>query len=312
MLEEAKFSNYRCLRDCSISFGPLTVLVGPNASGKSSVLAGIDPARVISQDDAWRAKETPPREVEVRLRFGDNRYITKTIGGSSRQGKWLFDPLSQGLHLDLNSLRSSNQVQEATRLAPNGGNLTNVFATLTRKQQIELIDTYTKLVPAFSDVNQRPLTTGNLHLTFQDRWKPDLWYAASAVSDGSMLILAFLVLQYQHPQVDLITIEEPERSLHPFLLGKLVELLRMLSCGELGPSAVQVVMATHSAELLDHLEPDEVRFLFRDRDDGATRVTVPQTDTPEWQNAFRVYEGSLGDIWLSGGMGGVPAAESEA
>lgn len=42
MIKRARFSNFKCLRDVSITFAkPLTVLVGPNASGKTSILEGL-------------------------------------------------------------------------------------------------------------------------------------------------------------------------------------------------------------------------------------------------------------------------------
>ena len=104
-----------------------------------------------------------------------------------------------------------------------------------------------------------------------------------------------------------IAIDEAERGLHPYLLGELMGFWRRLSSGELGGKPVQIILATHSAELLAHAQPHEVRFLSRSNDDGSVCVREAQTDTPEWEEAFREYAGSLGDIWLAGGLGGVPA-----
>jgi len=38
MINELKIQNFKCLRDTAISFEPLTVLIGPNDSGKTSIL----------------------------------------------------------------------------------------------------------------------------------------------------------------------------------------------------------------------------------------------------------------------------------
>ena len=40
-LEKVHIKNYRSLRNVEFPFKPLTVLVGPNASGKSNVLAAL-------------------------------------------------------------------------------------------------------------------------------------------------------------------------------------------------------------------------------------------------------------------------------
>lgn len=69
---------------------------------------------------------------------------------------------------------------------------------------------------------------------------------------------------------------------------------------------MQVVLATHSAELLDYVEPHEVRFLTRDEADGSTRVEAVNLDSPDWRATFEEYKRSLGSAWLSGGLGGVP------
>lgn len=143
-------------------------------------------------------------------------------------------------------------------------------------------------------------------LRFHDRWSPDVTYGPNEVSDGTMLLLAFLVLQFQPQVPDLITIDEAERGFHPYLLGQYVDYLRKLSRGELGKQPIQVVLATHSAELLDHLRPEEVRFLSRSDEDGSVRVSEAPTESEDWEAVRAEYEDSMGGIWLSGGLGGVP------
>jgi predicted ATP-binding protein involved in virulence len=79
--------------------------------------------------------------------------------------------------------------------------------------------------------------------------------------------------------------------------------------GELGPKQVQVVMATHSAELLEYARPEEVRFINRSSKDGATTVYEPPVNDPEWRAIFKEYNDSLASMWLSGNLGGVPRGE---
>src|SRR6266849_6070325 len=119
-----------------------------------------------------------------------------------------------------------------------------------------------------------------------------------------MLVTAYLLLQYQNPPPDLLAIEEPERGLHPYLLGELVSLWRKMTRGEIGPRQVQIVLATHSAELLDHLQPSEVRFLTRAPGTGEVKIEEVSADTEDWRKAYSTYQDSLGSMWLSGGLGG--------
>jgi predicted ATPase len=214
----------------------------------------------------------------------------------------------QLLHLDLRLLRRHNQVQRAQSLARGGDNLANVVASLTRKQQAALAEELCRVVPIFNDVGVQPTANGHHNLRFQDRWDHDVWYQPTEVSDGTMLIAAYLTVRYQDPPVQLLAIEEPERGLHPYLIGQLIDTLRKLSRGELGGAPIQVVLATHSAELLDHLQPSEVRFLSRDAADGSVTVSQIDSDSEDWQAAYREYSESLGSAWLAGGLGGVPGS----
>ena len=88
-------------------------------------------------------------------------------------------------------------------------------------------------------------------------------------------------------------------------MGELIKLLRALATGKFGAS-IQVILATHSAELLDFVEPQEVRFFSRSKDTGETKVEVAPHDSPQWKKVFSEYNDSLSSVWLAGGLGGVP------
>ncbi len=211
----------------------------------------------------------------------------------------------QSLALDPVALRGENSLAAAHQLSRTGDNLTNVFATLTRRQRAAIAHELCQWVPPFSDVDREATQQGRHRLCFQDRWAPDRWLTPSQVSDGTMLVLAFLVLPYQALAPDLLTLEEPERALHPYLLEELLRLLRKLTTGELGQKPVQVVLATHSAQVLESFRPEEVRFLTRSPEEGAVQVHEARTDSTHWQQVYQEHCGSLGSLWLSGSLGGV-------
>jgi predicted ATPase len=289
-----------------IDFEPLTVLVGGNATGKSSVLRGIC-APFADSRDRWMRQ---PVAVVIGHEFGDGRrpcrFELPLSGPFSQSARPTCT--SQLLQFDLAQLRSANQLARAGALDQVGGNLPNTFASLTRKHQLELVERFCRAVQMFRDVDVLPVGGGMLTLRFQDRWNENVWYTPDQVSDGTMLVLAYLLLMYQQPQVELVAIEEPERGLHPYLLGELIKFFRAMTRGEVGPRPVQVVLATHSAGILDHLEPREVRLLSRDRTSGEVRVETIDESTENWRRAYEEYEHSLGGIWLSGGIGGTPAS----
>ena len=56
MIEKASFRNFKSLRHVDVDLERLTVIVGPNASGKSSILRGLlSLARSTMKDEIGRA-----------------------------------------------------------------------------------------------------------------------------------------------------------------------------------------------------------------------------------------------------------------
>jgi predicted ATPase len=311
MIRRLSIQNFRCIRQAEIELGPFTILVGPNASGKSTVLRALSSFK-IEQANCWRKNnDFQPFLLAVDDQGISFRYSTPGPADvESRAGeifsRWL--PLKkQAIRLDVDSLRAPNRVARATGLSPSGDNLANVIGSLTRRQQEQLSQTFCRLVPVFSDLDLQPISDGMHELRFQDRWSEAVWYRPEQVSDGTMLMVAFLTLQYQVEPVQLLTIEEPDRGLHPYLMEQVISFLRKLSRPrDPSVSPVQVVIATHSAELLEHCLPEEVRFLDRNAEDGSLRVHQVDTSSTDWKETFETYRNSLGSVWLSGGLGGVP------
>lgn len=71
-------------------------------------------------------------------------------------------------------------------------------------------------------------------------------------SDGTLRLLFYYTLPYQPDLPALIGIEEPERNLHPGVLVKVSQLLESLS------RKSQVVITTHSSQLLDCFSPASI------------------------------------------------------
>jgi predicted ATPase len=115
---------------------------------------------------------------------------------------------------------------------------------------------------------------------------------ASQLSEGTLRFL-WLATVLLSPQVSPITlIDEPEVSLHPELLKLLAGLLQDAS------SRSQLIVATHAAELVRWLEPNDVVVL--DKEEGQTRCTwADSLNLSEW---LREY--TLGELWLMGTLGG--------
>ncbi|MFG1950703.1 AAA family ATPase [Micromonospora sp. NPDC048830] len=90
------------------------------------------------------------------------------------------------------------------------------------------------------------------------------WFSAGQESDGTLRLAGILTALLQHPSPPLMGIEEPELTINPGLLPLLYDYLRATS------RRCQVAITTHSPDLLDLLDMDDVRVV--ERVDGATYV----------------------------------------
>jgi predicted ATPase len=115
----------------------------------------------------------------------------------------------------------------------------------------------------------RPHTIGRKQqLRFVQRWSPEesLLFDAFNMSDGTLRAFGILLALYQNHRPNLLVIEEPEASLHPAATAAIVETLRQESVRS------QIVITTHSPEVLDLAHPGEDNFKVVTWHGGQTKV----------------------------------------
>lgn len=121
------------------------------------------------------------------------------------------------------------------------------------------------------------------------------WFGAAQESDGTLRLAALLTALLQDPAPSLIGIEEPELAVHPGALPILVDYLKEAS------RRTQVVITTHSPELLDLLPPESLRVV--ERVDGATTVRGLAADQ---KDLLRRHLYSTSELLRAEGLRGEP------
>src|SRR5262245_4499066 len=131
MFRYVHIQNYRCLREVEVTLEPLTVLVGANASGKSSFLEAL--CRRFSGADLWSRNPNLTARVAMSDHGKDKalRGWTANVAGSVATNGDV--PNVQLLRLELEQLRAPSQLEEVKNLTMTGRGLANVFTTLARK-----------------------------------------------------------------------------------------------------------------------------------------------------------------------------------
>jgi predicted ATPase len=86
------------------------------------------------------------------------------------------------------------------------------------------------------------------------------------MSDGTLRALGMILAVFQTSRPSLLLIEEPETGIHPGALGAIMDLIHHAS------TIMQVVVTTHSPDLLDAKWIEDRHLRVVTREHGASRV----------------------------------------
>ncbi|MDE0199691.1 MAG: AAA family ATPase, partial [Caldilineaceae bacterium] len=189
--------------------------------------------------------------------------------------------------------RPSAEFGYAEHLSSRGDNVALVAKYLYEnhpRQFNRVLQAMRQRVPGVSDVEAKATEDGRLVLRFQDSNFQDPFIAPN-VSDGTIKMFAYLVLLYDPNPHPLLAVEEPENQLYPALMRELVEEFH-----DYAQRGGQVFVSTHSPDILNGAELDEIRWLVKE--DGFTKIRRA-SESELLRNM--VHEGDLpGALWRQG------------
>lgn len=199
-------------------------------------------------------------------------------------------------YLSIDQTRNQPEAGPQERLSKGGENLPNVIQYLKEQHPERLDQVFSVLrqrIPRLERVDAEPMPDGRLLLQVKDApfEQPVL---SKFASDGTMKMLAYLTVLYDPEPPRFIGIEEPENFLHPRLLPELAEECRAAT------ERSQLLITSHSPFLINAMQADEVRVLYRD-EQGFTQA-VRAGDIPGI-NEFMQAGATLGHLWMEGHFG---------
>lgn len=209
-------------------------------------------------------------------------------------------------YLSTDDARSQPEAGPEERLSKTGDNLANVVQFLKERHPERLDEIFATLrrrVPRLERVLADVMPDGRLLLQIKDApfEQPVL---SRFASDGTLKMLAYLVVLYDPNPPQFIGIEEPENFLHPRLLNELAEECRAATARS------QLLVTTHSPFFLNAMRPEEVRVLYRDAQGFTQAVRASEIrGVPDFVDAGAL----LGHLWIEGHLGvGDPLVNSGA
>jgi predicted ATPase len=216
---------------------------------------------------AKAAEERPPRTLN-----SPHILAVKALGNMadfvavSKFCRLIEDWFVSDFHID--EARSIPKVELAQHLARTGNNLASVAQYMLENYPDRFNSVLARMkerVPGVTDVVAKTTDDGRILLRFQDGNFTDP-FVSTYVSDGTIKMFTYLLLLSDLERHALLCVEEPENQLFPKLLGGLVEEFRQYSVGDNDDNYGQVFISTHSPDLLDAVNIDELYCLVKGQD----------------------------------------------
>lgn len=198
----------------------------------------------------------------------------------------------------ISKARPEQEASYAEHLSTEGENLSLVTEYLYNRHRPVFDNIIKKLamrVPGIINVDAKTTEEGRVLLRFQDGAFIEP-FLARYVSDGTIKMLAYLILLYDPKPHPLLCVEEPENQLYPNLLWELAEEFNVYAS-----QGGQVFVSTHSPDFLNAVGIENVFWLIKE--DGYTKIRRAKED--EQLKAFIAEGDQMGFLWKQGFFEGV-------
>ncbi len=317
-IERMRIQGFGCIHDVDLYLGPLQAFIGPNDSGKSTILRAI--RTVVDGLTKGEPQVVPGCQVGglLEIEGGEDTYrlVCRTPDslsedepfksrlpfGVTRLSAFRLDsPLHQLQHggavmlrLNPEELRSPSYLipegKELSFFTERGAGLAGLFDALMYRSDRPIDTIVARVRERFATVKHIGLrNVSTTHKELQIELVDGVKVPASLASEGLLYYMAFATLPYLHRGASILLVEEPENGLHPARIRDVVDTLRDIS------RDTQVIIATHSPILVNELEAHEVFVTTRSPESG-TRVTRLD-HTHNFAERSRVYH--PGELWVA-------------
>lgn len=325
MIASIAFRKFKALRQTEIGLTPFNLVIGPNGSGKTSLIEAILKLRTLATLPASAGpvvQKAGGPEIEFRF-TGPYAGIVAKLGCEAELvcDSLRVDPPEapawpalrerlgtiRGYVLDYEAMAGSARQSDGAELAADGSNLAAVLAHLRAaapESYAELSGELLRLMAEFKALELGELPGGRVE--FGLRLAEGEVLPAGELSQGTLYLTAVLALAFDPTPPAVLCIEEVDRGVHPRMLREIRDALYRLSHPpgrRAGVEPVQIIATSHSPYFIDLFRdhPEEVVISHKVGRAARFERLSDRPDLPEL-----LQEGSLGDMWFSGILGGIP------
>jgi len=165
--------------------------------------------------------------------------------------------------------KKATPITGKAELEEDGNNLAIILRNITenKEERRRLFNLVKDLLPFISNLGVEKFADKSLLFKLQEIYFKNQYLPASLISDGTINITALIVALY-FEEKPLTIIEEPERNIHPYLISKVVDMMKDAS------QKKQIIATTHNPEMVKYAGLDNLLLVSRD-EKGFSTISRP-------------------------------------
>ncbi len=178
-------------------------------------------------------------------------------------------------------LKKITSITGKAELEKDGSNLSIVLKNIIedKDKKRKLFNLVKDLLPFIDNLDVVKLADNSLLFKLQETYSKNQYLPASLISDGTINMIAVIIAlyfkkiknkQFKNEQLTnpLTIIEEPDRNIHPYLISKVVNMMKDAS------QEKQVIVTTHNPEIVKYAGLENILLVSRDNE-GFSTISRP-------------------------------------
>jgi len=165
--------------------------------------------------------------------------------------------------------KKATPITGKAELEEDGSNLSIVLKNIIgyKDKERKLFNLISDLLPFVDKLDIEKFADKSLLFTLREKYFEKQYLPASLISDGTINITALITALYFEEKL-LTIIEEPERNIHPYLISKVIEMMKDTS------QKKQIITTTHNPEMVKYAGLENILLVSRDKE-GFSTVSRP-------------------------------------
>lgn len=242
----------------SLGQGEITI---SNVKGKVHVDLALPDGELISEEDIF-----PPYFKELHLEpktlLLENTFFVMPPLRNIFRGISVYD-------FDPKLPKKAAPITGKVELEEDGSNLTLILKNIIKNKDRErkFSNLIKDLLPFVNKIDVEKFADKSLLFKLRESYFKKEYLPASLLSDGTINITSLIVALYFEDK-PLTIIEEPERNIHPYLISKVIDMMKDAS------KEKQIIVTTHNPEIVKYAGLKNILLISRD-DKGFSNISKP-------------------------------------